>query len=157
MAARARERGVPAFLAANFALGAVLMMRFAAEAAKYYQFAEVIEYHHEQKRDAPSGTAIKTVEGMLAARGHAFSDTPADEVEVIAGSRGGQQGFVHLHSVRMPGVVADQDVLFGGQGETLRISHRSLDRTCFMPGVVLAAQRVLGLPAGLTIGLDALL
>jgi len=155
--AAARAKGLPAFLAPNFAIGAVLMMRFAAEAAKYFDYAEVIEYHHENKRDAPSGTAAKTVDLMLAARGGAFSDTPVDEYETIDRARGGAKGFVHVHSVRMPGFVADQDVLLGGPGENLRISHRSLDRGCFMPGVVLAAKKVLGLPAGLTVGLDAVM
>jgi 4-hydroxy-tetrahydrodipicolinate reductase len=154
---RARAAGVSAFMAPNFAIGAVLMMRFAAEAARHFAFAEVIEYHHENKRDAPSGTAVKTVEGMLAARGAAFADTPVDEVETIAGSRGGAEGHIHIHSVRMPGFVADQDVIFGGPGEHLRLSHRSIDRSCFMPGVVLAARRVRHLPAGLTVGLETLL
>lgn len=154
---QARERRVPAFLAANFAIGAVLMMRCAAEAARHFDFAEVIEYHHEQKLDAPSGTALRTVEAMLAARGGPFADTPVDEQEVLARSRGGSREFVHVHSVRMPGHVADQDVIFGGPSETLRISHRTLDRRCFMPGVVLAVRRVRGLPAGLTVGLERLL
>ncbi|MBI5831345.1 MAG: 4-hydroxy-tetrahydrodipicolinate reductase [Armatimonadetes bacterium] len=153
----AKHRGIPAFLAPNFAIGAVLMMRFAGEAAKYFDYADVIEYHHENKRDAPSGTAAKTLEMMLTARGGDFADTPVDEFETIDGARGGGRGFAHVHSVRMPGFVADQDVLLGGPGENLRISHRSLDRGCFMPGVVLAAKRVLGLPAGLTVGLDAIL
>jgi 4-hydroxy-tetrahydrodipicolinate reductase len=155
--ALAKERGLAAFLAPNFAIGAVLMMRFAAEAARHFQFAEIIEYHHENKRDAPSGTAMKTAADMLRARGVAFSDTPVDEVEELAGARGGADGFLRVHSVRMPGFVADQDVLLGGSGETLRISHRSIDRSCFMPGVVLAAQRVRGLPPGLTVGLEKLL
>jgi len=155
--ALARAQGRPAFFAPNFAIGAVLMMRFAAEAARWFEFAEVIEYHHENKRDAPSGTAVKTIEGMLAARGRAFADTPVTETETMTGARGGQSGFVHVHSVRLPGFVADQDVLLGGPGETLRLSHRSIDRSCFMPGVVLAARRVRDLPPGLTIGLDHLL
>lgn len=157
LGAAAAAQGLPVFMAPNFAIGAVLMMRFAAEAARHFEYADVIEYHHENKRDAPSGTAVKTVAGMLAARGGAFSDTPVNEFETIAGSRGGNEGFAHVHSVRMPGFVADQDVLLGGTGETLRISHRSIDRSCFMPGVVLAAKRVLGLPPGLTVGLDKLL
>lgn len=156
--ALAKQHGVPGFVAPNFALGAVLMMRFAAEAAKWFDFADIIEYHHENKIDAPSGTALKTLRGMLSARGHAFSDTPPETERIeLEGARGGSEGFAHVHSVRMPGVVADQDVLLGGQGETLRISHRSLDRSCFMPGVVLAAKKVRGLPPGLTIGLDGLL
>jgi 4-hydroxy-tetrahydrodipicolinate reductase len=155
--AQAKATGVPAFLAPNFAIGAVLMMRFAAEAAKHFQYADILEYHHENKRDAPSGTAMKTLRDMLAARGESFSDTPVDELEELSGARGGSDGFAHVHSIRMPGFVADQDVLLGGPGETLRISHRSIDRSCFMPGVVLAAKRVRGLAPGLTIGLDSLL
>ncbi len=155
--AQAKAAGVPVFLAPNFAIGAVLMMRFAADAAKHFQYAEILEYHHEHKRDAPSGTAMKTLRDMLAARGGSFSDTPVDETEELAGARGGADGFAHVHSVRMPGFVADQDVLLGGPGETLRISHRSIDRSCFMPGVVLAAKRVRCLPPGLTIGLETLL
>jgi 4-hydroxy-tetrahydrodipicolinate reductase len=155
--AQAQAAGVPAFMAPNFAIGAVLMMRFAAEAARHFEFADIIEYHHENKRDAPSGTAVKTLQGMLAARDGDFRDTPVAEYETLDRSRGGQQGFAHVHSVRMPGFVADQDVLLGGTGETLRISHRSIDRSCFMPGVVLAARRVRGLAAGLTMGLEALL
>ncbi len=155
--ALAREHGVPAFMAPNFAIGAVLMMRFAAEAARFFDYADIIEYHHEHKRDAPSGTALKTLDGMLAARGGEFRDTPVDETETLDRSRGGSRGFAHVHSVRMPGFVADQDVILGGPGETLRLSHRSVDRTCFMPGVVLAARRVLDLPVGLTVGLEALL
>lgn len=155
--ALAKERGVPAFMAPNFAIGAVLMMRFAAEAAKHFEYAEVLEYHHENKRDAPSGTAVKTIEGMLASRGGEFRDTPVDEHELIDRSRGGTQGNIRVHSIRMPGFVADQDVIFGGRGETFRISHRSIDRSCFMPGVVLAAKRVRELPAGVTVGLEAVL
>lgn len=155
--AQARDAGVPAFLAPNFAIGAVLLMRFAAEAAKHFGYADIIEYHHENKRDAPSGTALKTLRDMLAARGETFRDTPVDETEELTGARGGSEGFAHVHSVRMPGFVADQDVIFGGPGETLRISHRSIDRSCFMPGVVLAAKRVRGLAPGLTVGLETLL
>lgn len=153
----AREHGVPAFIAPNFAIGAVLMMRWAAEAAAWFDYADIIEYHHPRKRDAPSGTALSTMRAMLAARGHEFCDTEVDEEIKLSGCRGGEEGFLHVHSVRMRGVVADQDVLLGGQGETLRISHRSVDRSCFMPGVILAARAVRHLAPGLTKGLETLL
>lgn len=153
----ARDRGLPAFLAANYAVGAVLMMRFAAEAARHFDWAEILELHHEQKRDAPSGTALKTAAAMRAARGRPFQAPPVEAVEELPGARGGELDGLRLHSVRLRGLVADQEVLLGGPGETLSIAHRTIDRSCFMPGVVLAVRRVRGLPAGLTVGLEALL
>ena len=129
--ARARERGLPAFFAPNFALGAVLMMRFAAEAAAYLPRAEVIELHNEEKKDAPSGTARAT----------------ADLIP----------GEVPIHSVRLPGLVAHQEVLFGGDGQLLTIRHDAYSREAYVPGVLLALRKLDDLPPGLTIGLDALL
>lgn len=152
-----RERGVAALIAPNFAIGAVLMMRFAAEAARHFASAEITELHHDQKRDAPSGTALRTAEAMLAARGGPFEPPPVESLEQPVGARGGELGGLRVHSVRLPGLVADQEVILGGVGETLTIAHRTLDRSCFMPGVILAARRVRGLPAGLTVGLDTLL
>lgn len=157
LAEQARQQGVSLLVAANFALGAVLMMRFAAQAARWFESAEIIEYHHDRKRDAPSGTAAATLAAMVEARGGDFAAPKVDETETLSGARGGQRGRVHVHSVRLPGLVADQDVLLGGPGETLRLSHRTIDRDCFMPGVLLAVRRVRALPAGLTRGLDALL
>jgi 4-hydroxy-tetrahydrodipicolinate reductase len=131
LAAKAREAGVPCFHAPNFALGAVLMMRFAEEAARSFPRAEIIELHNEAKRDAPSGTAKATAARM-----------GTDPV---------------IHSVRLPGLVAHQEVVFGGLGETLTIRHDTMSREAFVPGVLLALDRVRGLPPGLTVGLDALL
>jgi len=127
----ARERGLALFHAPNFALGAVLMMRFAAEAAKLMPNAEIVELHADTKKDAPSGTAKATAELM-----------------------GGQ---VPIHSVRLPGLIAHQEVVFGGHGQTLTIRHDTSSREAFVPGVLLALERLPSLPPGLTVGLDAVL
>ena len=127
----AREHGVPVFHAPNFAVGAVLMMRFAADASKHLPKAEIIELHHDTKIDAPSGTAKATAEAM--------------------------DGDVAIHSVRLPGLVAHQEVILGGQGQTLTIRHDTTSRDAFVPGVLLALERVRELPPGLTVGLDTLL
>ncbi|HEX6702675.1 MAG TPA: dihydrodipicolinate reductase C-terminal domain-containing protein [Gaiellaceae bacterium] len=127
----AREHGVALFVAPNFAVGAVLMMRFAAEAAQYLPRAEIVELHAETKRDAPSGTA-KATAALL----------PGDPP---------------IHSVRLPGLVAHQEVLLGGEGQVLTIRHDTTSRDAFAPGVLLALDRLLSLPAGLTLGLDAIL
>ena len=127
----AREAGVAVFHAPNFAIGAVLMMRFAAEAAKHLPKAEIVELHHDTKLDAPSGTAKATAEVM--------------------------GGDVPIHSVRLPGLVAHQEVIFGGLGQTLSIRHDTSSRDAFVPGVLLALERLPSLPPGLTVGLDALL
>ncbi|MGI9578044.1 MAG: 4-hydroxy-tetrahydrodipicolinate reductase [Microthrixaceae bacterium] len=144
-----------ALLAPNFAIGAVLMMRFAELAAPWFESAEVIELHHENKIDSPSGTAMRTVERMAEASGQWTPDPT--RTETIAGARGSEgPAGIRVHSVRLRGLVAHQEVLLGGEGQTLSIRHDSLDRTSFMAGVVLAAKRVPELP-GLTIGLDSLL
>jgi 4-hydroxy-tetrahydrodipicolinate reductase len=127
----ARAAGVPCFFAPNFAQGAVLMMRFAEEAARVFPRAEIVELHNEAKRDAPSGTAKATAERM--------GTSP------------------EIHSVRLPGLVAHQEVILGGQGETLTIRHDTISREAFVPGVLLALEKVRELPPGLTIGLDSLL
>jgi 4-hydroxy-tetrahydrodipicolinate reductase len=129
--ALAREHGLACFHAPNFALGAVLMMRFAREAASYMPRAEIIELHNEAKKDAPSGTAKATAESL--------GNNPA------------------IHSVRLPGLVAHQEVLFGGEGQLLTIRHDTFSREAFVPGVLLALGKVASLPAGLTVGLEALL
>jgi 4-hydroxy-tetrahydrodipicolinate reductase len=147
-----RERSV--VVAPNFALGAVLMMVFASQAARFYDYCEILERHHEKKVDAPSGTALRTAE--LVARSHSGAWPERNENESIPGSRGGDAGGVRIHSLRAPGSVAHQEVLFGGLGETLTIRHDSIDRASFMPGVMLAIKRVRGLP-GVTIGLEHLL
>lgn len=134
------------FVAPNFALGAVLMMRFSQEAAKFYDHAEIIERHHDKKLDAPSGTALRTAALMR-------DGEPATGSEP---SRGLFHGGVAIHSVRLPGSVAHQEVIFGAPGETLTIKHDSIDRVSFMPGVVLAIKKVASKP-GLTVGLEKLL
>jgi 4-hydroxy-tetrahydrodipicolinate reductase len=129
--ARAREAGLPVFFAPNFAVGAVLMMRFAAEAARYLPHAEIVELHADTKKDAPSGTALATA-ALL-------------------------PGEPPIHSVRLPGLVAHQEVLLGGRGELLTIRHDTTSREAFAPGVLLALERLPTLPPGVTVGLDALL
>lgn len=143
-----------ALVAPNFALGAVLMMSFAAAAAKHFDTAEIVERHHERKADAPSGTALRTARMMSAARGRAWASKRGDES--LPGSRGGDAGGIHVHSLRVPGSVAHQEVVLGAPGETLTIRHDSLDRTSFMPGVILAVKRAPDL-GGLVVGLENLL
>jgi 4-hydroxy-tetrahydrodipicolinate reductase len=127
----ARDAGVPVLYAPNFALGAVLMMRFAREASQFFPAAEIVELHHQTKLDAPSGTALATSVAM--------------------------EGEVPIHSVRLPGLVAHQEVILGGRGETLTIRHDTTSRDAFVPGVELALAKVRSLPSGVTVGLDALL
>jgi 4-hydroxy-tetrahydrodipicolinate reductase len=142
-------------IAPNFALGAVLMMRFAEMAAPYFDTAEIIELHHDQKVDAPSGTAVLTAERMAAASA-TWADDPTTN-EVYAGARGGEgPAGIRVHSVRLRGLVAHQEVLLGAAGQSLTIRHDSYDRSSFMPGVLLAVKAVPDRP-GVTIGLDALL
>lgn len=142
-------------VAPNFAIGAVLMMRFAELAAPYFETAEVIELHHDAKVDAPSGTAMLTLQRMAAASGEWAPDPT--RTEVVAGARGGRgPADIPVHSIRLRGVVAHQEVLLGTTGQTLSIRHDSYDRSSFMPGVVLAVKAVADHP-GLTVGLDPLL
>ena len=149
----AAQRDVGVFIAPNFAIGAVLMQRFAEQAVRYLPDAEIIELHHHDKPDAPSGTAMATARRMAASRG----PTPDERGEErVAGARGARVEGIHVHSVRLPGLVAHQAVILGGQGQTLTIRHDSTDWTSFMPGVVMAVKAVSSRP-GLTVGLDALL
>lgn len=142
-------------IAPNFAIGAVLMMHFAALAAPYFDSAEIIELHHENKVDAPSGTAMLTLQRMAEASGEWTPDPTT--AEVVPGARGAAgPADIRVHSVRLRGLVAHQEVLLGTTGQTLSIRHDSIDRTSFMPGVLLAAKQVAERP-GVTIGLDALL
>ena len=142
----------------NFSIGAVLMMRFAAQAAQFFASAEVIELHHAGKADAPSGTALRTASMIAAARAAAGLGAPPDAtVSARPGARGATVDDVRVHSVRLAGLVAHQEVLFGGTGETLTIRHDSLDRASFMPGVLLAVRAIGSLPVGLTVGLEGLL
>jgi 4-hydroxy-tetrahydrodipicolinate reductase len=140
-------------VAPNFAIGAVLLQRFAVMAARFFPAAEIIELHHEGKLDAPSGTAIATAERMAKARGEAWQGPAGETVE---GVRGGEVAGIRVHSVRLPGLVAHQEVVFGGVGQTLTIRHDSMQRVSFMPGVVLAIKEVIQRP-GLTVGLERLM
>lgn len=153
--AECAKRGVGAIVAPNFALGAVLMQHMARLAASYYDTAEIIEMHHDRKADAPSGTSIATAKAMAEARGKPFQ-TPATEKQTVAGTRGGLQDGVTIHSVRLPGLVAHQQVMFGAPGETLTIRHDSMHRESFMPGVILAVRGVME-RAELVRGLDRLI
>lgn len=150
-----RAHGTGAFIAPNFAIGAVLMMKLAKDAAKYLPHVEIIELHHDQKLDAPSGTALSTAEMIRETRGSMRQGHP-DEVEKVAGARGADVDGIRIHSVRLPGYVAHQEVIFGGLGQTLTIRHDSISRDSFMPGVVLACKKVKALD-GLVVGLENLL
>ncbi len=148
---------VGVLVAANFSIGAVLMMHFAAQAAAFYESVEVIELHHPRKADAPSGTAGATAARIAAARLTAGLESPPDATsQEVPGARGADVSGVRVHSVRLSGLVAHQEVLFGSEGETLTIRHDSLDRVSFMPGV-LAAVRAVGSRPGLTVGIDEIL
>ena len=143
-------------VAPNFAVGAVLMTRFAALAAPYFDTAEVIELHHDRKVDAPSGTAMVTVEAMAEASDDWAPDPTASES--LPGARGGRgPAGIPVHSVRLKGLVAHQEVMLGGPGETLTIRHDTIDRSAFMPGMLLAAKRVVTLGPGVTVGLGEVL
>jgi 4-hydroxy-tetrahydrodipicolinate reductase len=145
---------VGVLIAPNFAIGAVLMMEFAAKAAKYFESAEIIELHHPNKVDAPSGTASRTAGLISAARKDAQLPAMPDATSTsLDGARGALVGDVPVHSVRLRGLVAHQEVLFGGLGETLSIRHDSLDRAGFMPGVLLGIRSVISRP-GVTFGLE---
>lgn len=157
-----RRHHLGALIAPNFAVGAVLMMQFAQQAAKYLPDAEIIEMHHEKKLDAPSGTAAKTAEMIVEGRESAtLTVLPAGAFEKIPGSRGGKGvGDIPIHSVRLPGFVASQMIIFGGPGQTLTLRHDSIDRKSFMPGVILAVRHAPTLAANggeLVYGLENLL
>jgi 4-hydroxy-tetrahydrodipicolinate reductase len=142
-------------IAPNFAIGAVLMMVFAERAAPYFETAEIVEMHHDAKRDAPSGTAMLTAERMAAASGD-WAPDPTEQT-VVAGARGGEgPGGIHMHALRVRGMVASQEVILGTTGQALTIRHDTYDRSSFMPGVLLAVKAVADRP-GVTIGLDQLL
>lgn len=148
---------VGAVIAPNFGLGAVLMMQFAAKAARYFESVEIVELHHPDKADAPSGTASRTADLITEARKSAARPAMPDKTSSgLEGARGAKVGDVPIHSVRLRGLVAHQEVLLGDQGETLSIRHDSIDRTGFMPGVLLAVREVVKTP-GLTFGLEHLM
>jgi len=150
--AAACEAGVSCLVVPNFSLGANLMMKFSQRAARFFPAAEIVERHHTGKKDAPSGTALATAK-LIAAAGNL---APPPGEERLAGCRGADEQGVRIHSQRLPGVLAEQAVVFGGEGETLTIEHRSLSRECFLPGVKLAL-RALGSFTGLRVGLASLL
>jgi len=136
------EKNTACFIAPNFTTGAVLLMMFAKQASKYFKNAEIIELHHNQKKDAPSGTAVKTAQ-MMAEENPDFTFGNCPETELMQGARGAEaQGNIHIHSVRMPGYIASEEVIFGAQGQILKLAHHSMDRTCYMAGVLMAVKYV---------------
>jgi 4-hydroxy-tetrahydrodipicolinate reductase len=150
-----REGDVGAVVAPNFSLGAVLMVHMAKLAARYFDYAEIIEKHHEDKADAPSGTAMATARAMVEGRGEPFR-YPELKKETLSGTRGGQIEGVSVHSVRLPGLLAHQEVILGALGQTLSICHDSISRESFMPGVIMAIKRVVKVK-GLIYGLETIL
>ena len=151
--AKANNTGI--LIAPNFALGAILMIKLACEAAKYFPNVEIIERHHDKKLDAPSGTAVITAQQIAEVRQEMHQGHP-EEKELLAGARGADYKGMKIHSVRLPGYVASQEVIFGSQGETLRISNEPVNRECYMPGVMLGCRKMMD-KVGLTYGLDKLL
>lgn len=149
------QYSTPGILVPNFAIGAVLMMKFATLAAPYMPYCEVVEMHHEKKIDSPSGTAMYTAELISGARA-GTPDEVSGAIEKVEGARGARSKGVRVHSVRMPGFVASQEVLFGSDGERLSLRHDSMDRKSFMPGVVLACREIRN-RTGFMVGLDALM
>ena len=155
LAELSKANNTPVFIAPNFAIGAVLMMLMARQAAKYMPEVEIIELHHDKKLDAPSGTALQTAAMISEVRKSHVQGNP-EETEKVAGARGADVDGMRIHSVRLPGYVAHQEVIFGGLGQTLTIRHDSLNRESFMPGVCLACKKVRNLE-GLVIGLDKIM
>lgn len=142
LSALSKEKNVACLIAPNFSTGAVLMMKFAKEAAKYFDNAEIIELHHNQKKDAPSGTAVKTAE-LMAMENECFTTGNCPETELLTGARGATaKSQIHIHSVRMPGYSASQEVILGSAGQILTIRHDTSDRACYMNGVLLAVKHV---------------
>ncbi len=132
-------------IAPNFALGAVLMMKHARDMAKYFSAVEVIEMHHDKKLDSPSGTAIRSAEMLAETLGTENASSPSTTKEIIPGARGASYQDIHIHAIRLPGLVAHQQIIFGSLGETLTIRHDTIDRLCFMPGIILACKKVMEL------------
>jgi 4-hydroxy-tetrahydrodipicolinate reductase len=151
--AEENNRGI--LIAPNFAVGVILMIRFAEEAVKYFPSVEIIELHHDRKADAPSGTAVATAERLVRARTEAPPERPPEKI-TLEGARGGNLDGIPIHSVRLPGLLAHQEVLFGLPGQVLTIRHDTLDRKAFMPGVLLAIRKIRD-KKGLIYGLDELL
>lgn len=147
-------KDIGVFIAPNFAIGAVLMMKFAEKAAKYFNNAEIVELHHNEKYDAPSGTAMKTAEILASVKD--FEEPGVREKEILAGARGGNYKNIRIHSIRLPGLIGHQEVLFGLEGQLLTIRHDTFDRSSFMPGVLMAIKKHRDY-RGLTIGLDQIM
>lgn len=154
LSALCREKQLGGIIVPNFSIGAVLMMKFAAEAARYFTEVEIIEAHHQNKLDAPSGTAMKTAKIIANHRKEAKKQLALKEL--VEGARGGEYQDVSIHSLRLPGILAKQDVIFGSTGETLTLCHNSIERRAFIPGIVLACQKVSTLNQ-LQYGLETLL
>jgi 4-hydroxy-tetrahydrodipicolinate reductase len=150
-----KNKQIGIIVAPNFSLGAVLLKHLAKIASTFFDYAEIVEMHHEKKIDAPSGTAIDTAKAMLQSRGKPFT-SPKTEKEVIRNTRGGDLEGLTIHSMRLPGFMASQEVIFGGLGQTLRLRHDSINRESFMPGVILAIKEVVK-RKGLIVGLETLL
>jgi 4-hydroxy-tetrahydrodipicolinate reductase len=150
-----KVNNVGAVVAPNFAIGAVVLLHLASIAAKHFEYAEIIELHHQEKADSPSGTALATAKAMLETRGKPFNYVQTKK-ETLGGCRGGQVDGVAIHSVRLQGLVASQEVVFGAQGQILSLRHDTMSRECFMPGVMLAIKEVVE-RKGLVYGLDTLL
>ncbi len=149
------DNGVGAIVASDFSLGAALLVRLSRYAARFYDRAEIVEMHSDRKVDAPSGTAITTARAMLQGHGRPFEHAEAGH-ETVDNTRGGNIDGIAVHSVRLPGFLAGQEVILSGAGETLSMRHNAINRECYLPGVLLAIKKVTG-RRGLTIGLDALL
>ena len=152
---KCREKGIGGLISPNFSIGAILMMKFSQAAAKYFPHVEIIEYHGDQKLDAPSGTSIKTAEAIASVRQELRQGNPQEE-EVIEGARGGYYNGFRIHSVRLPGVFAQQEVVFGAFGQTLKIRHDSYDRAGYMPGVNAAVKKIMSV-TGLVYGFEHLM
>lgn len=152
----AKENDTGILIAPNFAMGAILMMKVACEAAKYFPNVEILELHHDKKIDAPSGTAKLTAEKIAQVRSKELANNRVDEIETLKGARGANYDGIHIHSVRLPGFVASQEIIFGSAGETLKIRNDSINRECYMPGVILGCKKMIGVK-GLVYGLDKLL
>jgi 4-hydroxy-tetrahydrodipicolinate reductase len=150
-----REHDIGAFLAPNFAIGAVLLMHLAKGLGKFFDYADIVEMHHEAKIDSPSGTALALARNLRDGRDESFTRTPP-KTELVEGTRGGEMGGVSIHSVRMPGRMAHHEVLLGTQGQTLSLRHDTINRECYMPGVTLAIREVVK-SKGLVVGLEKLL
>jgi 4-hydroxy-tetrahydrodipicolinate reductase len=156
MQSRCKELKLGGIIASNFSLGAVLMMKHAQEMARYFPHVEIIEMHHDGKLDSPSGTAVRTAEMLSSERSLSNDAHKKHTTETLKGARGAVYEDIHIHSIRLPGLVAHQQIIFGGLGETLTIRHDSIDRQCFMPGVTLACKKVMGLDS-LVYGLECVL